>query len=235
MVSATSPGSPPISPAATALDLLLCTRTAGYRHASIEASVDALLDLARAEGWTFTHSEDGASFDLERLSRHHAVILMNSTGDFLNVAQRSAFETYVARGGGVVAVHAAAMVEFEWPFYEALIGAHFVNHPEPQRGVVRVEDRDHPATEGLPEVWEWHEEWYNFAPNPRDKVRVLASVDEASYHGGTMGDHPLVWCHERLGGRCFYTGLGHESAAYSDPRFMAHLAGAIRWAARKPR
>jgi type 1 glutamine amidotransferase len=234
MASPTTSGAPPLS-SNTALDLLLCTRTAGYRHASIEASVDALLDLARDEEWTFTHTEDGASFDLERLKRHHAVVLMNSTGDFLTASQRAAFETYVARGGGVVAVHAAAVIDFEWPFYETLIGARFVNHPEPQRGVVRVEDRDHPATQGLPDAWELQEEWYNFEPNPRAKVRVLASVDEASYHGGSMGDHPIMWCHERLGGRVFYTALGHESAAYSDPRFMAHLAGAIRWVARKPR
>jgi type 1 glutamine amidotransferase len=61
----------------------------------------------------------------------------------------------------------------------------------------------------------------------------LASVDEATYHGGSMRDHPMVWCHERLGGRVFYTGLGHDSAAYSDSAFMTHLTGAIRWAARQ--
>lgn len=234
MGSAPSPGVSSTAPE-SALDILVCTRTAGQRHGSIEASVDALVDLSRARGWTLTHTEDSASFEFERLCRHHAVVLMNSTGDYLTKGQRAAFEKYVARGGGVVAVHAAALIGFEWPFYEALIGARAVNAPEPQRGVVKVLDRDHPATEGLPELWEWQEEWYNFEPSPRGKVRVLASVDEASYHGGTMGEHPVVWCHEQLGGRVFYTALGHESAAYSDPHFMAHLAGAIHWVAKRPR
>jgi hypothetical protein len=61
---------------------------------------------------------------------------------------------------------------------------------------------------------------------------VLASVDESRYQGGLMGaDHPLVWCREPAdgGGRCFYTALGHHTAAYADPDFRRHLAGALRW------
>jgi type 1 glutamine amidotransferase len=45
-------------------------------------------------------------------------------------------------------------------------------------------------------------------------------------------DHPLAWCHENCGGRSFYTSLGHAGAAYADPHFRSHLAGALRWAAR---
>jgi uncharacterized protein len=55
-------------------------------------------------------------------------------------------------------------------------------------------------------------------------------VVEASYDGGTMGaDHPLAWCHDRPGGRSFYTALGHISEAYADAAFLAHLAGALAW------
>jgi type 1 glutamine amidotransferase len=61
---------------------------------------------------------------------------------------------------------------------------------------------------------------------------VLASVDESSYEGGKMGDHPIVWCHETLGGRSLYCGLGHDSALYSDPLFMDHISAAVRWCAR---
>ncbi len=45
-------------------------------------------------------------------------------------------------------------------------------------------------------------------------------------------DHPLAWCHEFDGARCFYTALGHFDAAYSDPTFMAQTLNAILWAAR---
>jgi type 1 glutamine amidotransferase len=61
-------------------------------------------------------------------------------------------------------------------------------------------------------------------------VRVLLSVDEASYQGGTMGaDHPLAWCHAYGGGRCFYTALGHPAEAFGEPAFVRHLRGALEW------
>jgi hypothetical protein len=44
-------------------------------------------------------------------------------------------------------------------------------------------------------------------------------------------DHPIAWSHAYEGGRAFYTGLGHTVESYSEPRFLTHLLGGIRWAA----
>jgi hypothetical protein len=74
------------------------------------------------------------------------------------------------------------------------------------------------------------DEWYNFRSAPKD-VRVLAKLDETSYRGGTMGDHPIVWCHEFDGGRAWYTGLGHTASSYDELLFREHLAEGILWAA----
>jgi hypothetical protein len=61
---------------------------------------------------------------------------------------------------------------------------------------------DHPSTRGLPPVWERTDEWYNFRTNLGNAVRVLATLDEATYTGGTMGtEHPIAWCHMIDGGR----------------------------------
>jgi type 1 glutamine amidotransferase len=64
-------------------------------------------------------------------------------------------------------------------------------------------------------------------------VTVLATVDESTYTGGTMGaDHPIAWTHPTPGGgRAFYTAMGHTITSYAEPLFRAHLAGAIRWVA----
>jgi uncharacterized protein len=92
-----------------------------------------------------------------------------------------------------------------------------------------VEDRDHPATAHLEREWLRSDEWYEFDSNPRPRVRVLVSVDESSYQGGTMGDHPLVWCQETGASRSFYTALGHDAAHYREPALRRHLAGALSW------
>ena len=62
-------------------------------------------------------------------------------------------------------------------------------------------------------------------------MEVIATVDEATYVGGKMGaDHPIAWCHARLGGRAWYTGLGHDIPPYADARFRAHLLRGLRYA-----
>ena len=89
-----------------------------------------------------------------------------------------------------------------------------------------------PATAGLPQDWTRTDELYNFRSNPRGRVHVLATLDERTYTGGTMGyDHPIAWCQSYGGGRSFYTGLGHTEASYSEPLFRQHLLGGIRYAA----
>ncbi len=75
------------------------------------------------------------------------------------------------------------------------------------------------------------DEWYNVQPNPRANVRVLLRLDESTYTGGTMGDHPVAWCHAYDGGRAWYTALGHTSESYSEPKFLEHLLGGIKYAA----
>ena len=47
-------------------------------------------------------------------------------------------------------------------------------------------------------------------------VKVLITIDEKSYSGGTMGDnHPMAWYHEFDGGRAFYTNMGHTPETFS--------------------
>jgi type 1 glutamine amidotransferase len=62
-------------------------------------------------------------------------------------------------------------------------------------------------------------------------VQVLASIDESSYGGGAMGDHPIAWQHEFEGGRAWYTAGGHTRESYSEPEFLRHLLGGIQFAA----
>jgi type 1 glutamine amidotransferase len=131
-----------------------------------------------------------------------------------------------------VGAHSASDTGYDWPFYGELAGTYFAGHPEIQPATVHVEDRAHPATSDLPEVWPRTDEWYNFRANPRGSVHVLATVDEGTYSGGSMGaDHPIAWCREFAGGRAFYTAGGHTRESYAEPLFLAHLTGAIRWAA----
>ncbi|MFK0227290.1 ThuA domain-containing protein [Streptomyces sp. NPDC090303] len=215
----------------TADDVLIYTRTAGYRHDSIPAGAAALAELARGLGRAVEVTENPGAFAPARLGRCAAVVLLSTTGNVLTPEGRTAFEAYLRGGGALLAVHAAANAEPDWPFYGELLGTRFDGHPEVQPGRVLVDAPDHPATAALPERWSWTDEWYNFTSHPgASGARILARADESAYRGGTHGDdHPLVWCREIDRGRVFFTALGHASEAYLEPAFRAHLSGALAW------
>jgi type 1 glutamine amidotransferase len=217
--------------AATARKVLIFSKTAGFRHTSIPNGIAAIVQLGRSNGFTVTTTEDSGQFTEQNLAQYQAVIWLSTTGNVLSDAQRVAFEAHIAAGGGYVGIHAAADTGYDWPWYGGLVGSYFDSHPEIQQASVNVDDRATAATAHLGNPWIRSDEWYNFRTNPRTAVKVLLSLNEKSYTGGTMGDHPIAWCQNYGGGRAFYTGLGHTEASYSETDFTTFLLGGISIAA----
>ncbi|RCG26506.1 sugar-binding protein [Sphaerisporangium album] len=215
-----------------AYKVLVFSKTAGFRHDSIPAGIQAIRDLGAANNFTVTATEDATAFNTANLAQFKAVVFLSTTGDVLDAGQQTAFQSYVDGGGGYVGVHAAADTEYDWAYYGTLVGAYFKSHPAQQNAVVKNEDRTHPATAHLGATWTRYDEWYNYRTNPRSTVRVLQSLDESSYTGGEMsGDHPITWCHAQASGRSFYTGLGHTIESFADGNYRQLLLGGIRYAA----
>jgi type 1 glutamine amidotransferase len=212
--------------------VLLFSKTSGFRHASIPTGIATITTLGQSHNFNVFATEDAAHFTDEQLAAYQVVIFLNTTGDILNEAQQGAFERFIQKGGGFVGIHSATDTEYDWPWYGQLVGAYFANHPAIQSATVQVLDATHPSMQPLPKRWTRVDEWYNFQTLPAPTVTILASLDESTYEGGTMGDlHPLVWAHNYEGGRAWYTAMGHTADSYADPLFQQHLWGGISWAA----
>lgn len=212
--------------------LLLLTATAGYRHESIPAAVAAIADLARPLGLVVERIDGPAPIGRLPLDGVVAVVLAQTTGDFLGAEAAARLEAFVREGGGLLALHAAADAHYGWPAYEALVGAWFRSHPPGlQSTIVRFEP-DVPGLAALGGGREWRvtDELYDFRTNPRGRVRVIATIDERTYAGGGMGaDHPIAWCHAVGRGRSWYTGLGHRAELFADPVMREHLGRGLAW------
>lgn len=213
------------------LNILIFSKTSGYRHDSITAGVAAIQAIAATRGFVkIEATEDAeAAFTSSSLSQYQVVVLLHCTGDFLSGSQVEVLKSYVRAGGGVVAIHGAAagMLKDEW--YGKLIGAHFDSHPDPEAGRVLLET----GIEGEGRDG-WMDEWYNFRTHPRDNpnLKILLKGDTTSFSGGKMGDdHPLAWYQDFDGGRSYYTALGHFDEAYADEWFVGQVTQAILWAA----
>ncbi|MCE9558616.1 MAG: ThuA domain-containing protein [Armatimonadetes bacterium] len=221
------------NPAPKPTHVLIFSKTAAFRHDSIETAVAAIKEAGVAKNLEFEATEDSGMFNAKDLARFKAVVFLSTTGDVLNDAQQIEFEKFITKGGGYCGIHAAADTEYDWPFYGETVGAYFQNHPAIQKVTINVEDTKHPTTSFLPKVWERTDELYNYKANPRKNVKVLASYDEKSYKGGTMGDHPIMWHHTQGKGRCWYTGMGHTKESYKEPLFVESVMRGILWSARK--
>ncbi|NAS11506.1 ThuA domain-containing protein [Poritiphilus flavus] len=215
------------------IKVLVFSKTAGYRHESIETGIEAIRKLGVQHNFIVEATEDAQQFNEAYLKDFQVIVFLNTTSDVLDPVQQSQVERFIQAGGGFVGVHAAADTEYGWPWYGEMVGAYFDSHPlDPnvQEGVVHVTNPNHQATDSLPQSWKTPDEWYNFKSiYPGNKV--LLTIDESTYTGGTNGsNHPIAWYKEYDGGRSFYTGLGHTKEQYADPLFLSHLLGGIRYA-----
>jgi type 1 glutamine amidotransferase len=224
--------------------ILVFSKTNGFRHEEAIPAANALFaQLARENGWGYFQTENGATFDPAILSRFDAVVFNNVSGDVFTPAQRAAFKQFVENGGGFVGVHGAGGdFSYDWRWYvNDLIGAQFIGHPmgpQFQQATVRIEDKTHPSTCGLPDSWTRTDEWYSFEkPVRKPGYHVLATLDEATYSPkGMFGqrlamgkDHPIAWWHLVGKGRVFYSAMGHQASAYAEPDYRKMLLGALTW------
>jgi hypothetical protein len=140
-------------------------------------------------------------------------------------AAKTALRQYMRAGGGFVAIHNAFGTEYNWPWYEGLLGnANYYDHGANQNGTVQIESND-PIMAGIGPKgfrWPYRDEWYNLVPYPQN-VKYLATVDENTLatrreiHPGHGNFHPVAWCHYYNGGRVFATTLGHDPTTFDNP------------------
>ncbi len=216
-----------IEEAQTVDKILVFTKTAAFRHGSIEKGVATLKALGQANNFEVEQSENASDFTFNNLSRYKTVVFLNTTGDVLDAGQQRAFESYIQSGGSYMGVHAATDTEYDWPWYGKLVGAYFNGHPSIQEATLNVVNSNHSSTSHLPNNWVRTEEWYNFK-DIYSGINPLILLDESTYNGGTNGaNHPFSWYHSYDGGRAFYTAGGHSNASYDEADFRAHLLGGL--------
>lgn len=214
--------------------ILVFSKTKGFRHKSIANGIAALRKIAEENGYLMDTTENADNFNEENLKKYAAVVFLNTTGDVLNDVQQADFERYIQAGGGYVGIHAAADTEYDWPWYGKLVGGYFNGHPSVpsnvQRGQIFVIDKKHPSTEHLPDTLERTDEWYDYR-NMYPGVKVLMRINEKSYVGSKMdNNHAIAWYHEYDGGRAWYTAGGHTEESFSEPDFIRHIAGGLKYA-----
>ena len=219
----------------------LVTTTRGWHHESLHYGVLAIKELAARNFFDVVLFEDPATFNEKFLEQFQVIIFLNTTGDILDSTQQKVMERFIQSGKGYVGIHSASDTEYDWDWYNKLVGRMFNIHPAVQTARMKVLDDKFPGLQGFADGKLWTDEWYDFGPEKISGLNYVLAVDESSYNpkvqwGQKKSDgmgalHPIAWYHNYDGGRAFYTALGHLPTSFSDPVLLNHIYAGIFWAA----
>lgn len=139
---------------------------------------------------------------------------------------RAAITGFVARGGPMLALHAATICFDDWPEWRDLLGGRWVwgtsNHPPYGSIDVTVHPDRHPIVAGLPTGFTLDDEAYGFLDLAEDVTGLVESD-----HGGST--HPLVWARRYGDGRVVHDALGHAPGSYRVPEHRQLVEQSVRW------
>ncbi len=147
----------------------------------------------------------------------------------LTPEQEKGLVAAVRAGVGLGGIHGGMGDAFRGRLdYEWMAGGHFVGHPYVGDYSVRVVDRTHPATEGLPAQFAYRSEKYYMLVDPG--IHVLADT-EYVYEGRSV-TMPVAWTKAWGAGRVFYQALGHQPEEFTEfPEARRLTVQGCLWAA----
>jgi type 1 glutamine amidotransferase len=235
--------------------LLFLTHAALYKHSSLAPAEIAVTEYGKAGDFDVTtlegYKQESAKLDMafltpEYLAQFDGLMLMTNGNLPLTDVQKRAIVDYVRNGKALIGVHCASLTLYDYPEFGEVLGGYYRRSIVPTTlvgkkvGVLKVEDRSHPATKMMNDEWPVAEEFYQFgtavwdASRPteqisqvgrlhipmafsRDRVHVLLSLNtertDISDLGPEIakgGDYPQAWSRTFGKGRAFYTSLGHR-------------------------
>jgi hypothetical protein len=181
--------------------------------------------------FTYDSTNDWSNLNSTFLSKYQVVIFLDTRPD--DSTQRSAFQKYMENGGAWMGFHFSAFAltpsayPMNWNWYHNKFlgsGSYVSNTWRPTSAILRVENRDHPATKDLPSTFksspnEWYR-WQNDLRKNKD-IQILVSIDSSSFPLGSgpkqseiwhSGYYPVVWTNKNY--RMIYFNMGHNDMDY---------------------
>ena len=239
--------------------ILVFSKATGFDHWTIPHNIEMLKILAKKSNVFEIHvGYDIEKFDNKNLKKYDAVILNNSNPigpkrdlffDLLKANtsltdEQIAIEApkyemnlinYVAKGGGLMLLHGAIVVQNNSGAFSEMTGGSFDYHPKQQRMHVKEVDKNHPLVKafkgnGLTHVDEpyffknaYFE--YNFRPLLYIEVDKLEDVRKAVSNNINY----VSWIKRHGKGRVFYSSPSHNAQSLDNPELLQFFLDGMQY------
>lgn len=188
-------------------------------------------EMGKKYNFTYDSTKDWTNMNAKFLAKYQAVVFLDTRVE--DPIQRKAFEEYMKNGGGWLGFHFAGFAltpsdfnaDWDWYHNEFLGSGQYVSNTwRPVSAFLRVEDHNHPATKGLPDIIKTSpSEWYRWEKDLRKNpdIKILLSIDSTSFPLGTgpkpheiwhSGYYPIVWTNKNY--KMVYFNFGHNDIDY---------------------
>ncbi len=174
----------------------------------------------------YTESFGGLSAKLAAVD----TVVQASNQAMPDAATRQALMDFVARGGGLVVVHAGTWYNWpEWPEYNrVLVGGGTRDHDRLGPFNVTVVAPGNPVMRGVPASFAVDDELYHQEMLPDAKSTEVLATAHSELTGKT---YPSIWALTGQKGRVVCVTLGHDEKVHQLPAYQAILRNAVAWTA----
>lgn len=203
-------------------------------HISFVSEADQWFSaMAEKHDFKYESTNDWNYLNTENLSGYDVVVFLDSRPD--SALPRAAFQKYMENGGAWMGFHFAAFAltpsdyPQNWDWYHNQFlgsGQYKSNTWRPTSAFLSVENKKHPATKYLPEIFKASpNEWYRWEKDLRTNpdIEILISIDSTSFPLGTgpklheiwhSGYYPVVWTNRNF--KMLYLNMGHNDIDYEN-------------------
>jgi uncharacterized protein len=226
--------------------VLAIGETKGFHHDATSTALQMVYNLGVETGLWETYIQTSCEFitkkkltgNKKNIDAFDAVFFY-TTGELgMDEEQKAALLSFVKDDGkGFIGGHTAIDTFYQWPEYGEMVGGYFDRHPwNTFDAPIIVEDRDNPIVSHMPRAFTINDEIYQVKNYSRDRVRVLARLDESKLDFTRQGinrtdkDFAVAWIKNYGKGRVFYSTFGHHDQALNRPDIRKLYTEAIKWA-----
>jgi hypothetical protein len=225
--------------------LLVIGQTKGFQHDATTDGMATMWKLGKESGLWETYIKTDCQLITKKKLGANAknldyfdAIAFYTTGELdMDDEQKAALLSFVKDDGkGFIGIHSANDTFYKWPEYGDMVGGYFDLHPwNTFQAPVIVEDPSNPAMKHFPREFVTLDEIYQAKNYSREKVRVLARLDETKIDLNnknvrrTDKDFALAWIRTYGNGRVFYSTFGHTPESWARPDMQKMWLEAVKW------
>jgi len=182
-----------------------------------------------AAGWAFDWIEDAGDWSAPRMAAYPVVLLTKSNNisssdrrPWLTPEVQIAFDEYVRRGNGLLAIHSGTAEVPPGSVLRGLLGGAFARHPA-QCPVTVQPHAGHPLATGSAAFTLVDEHYIMDLDDPAADVFVTTQSEHGTQPGG--------WRRPAGAGRVCVLTPGHNLPVWLHPAYQALIDNALRWCA----